>query len=280
VEFKRELPANDRDSKRTVLKTVAAFATGAGGTVVFGIDDATAELVGLDTPSMAVERQRDRLVDMIRACIDPGPSYDLQLAEVNGKTLLVLQVHSGERGAHALFPQNPEFYVRRPTRREHLLGKSAGGRGCVPAVKARGDREFTLGVMAVTRSSTDAIGLPPSPVCRMPMTRDSRAASTTSFVTMLSGLISRMCSIWATGRLVSRKLLLVIMAMASAVVKSAGLSQPRCGHWQVSTKACSGGAMIVPLAIRRLDQVLNALGRQEGSARTRKKRAEDGQTSL
>jgi predicted HTH transcriptional regulator len=62
---------------------------------------------------MSAERQRDRLVDMIRANIDPAPRCNLQVAEVDGKTLLVLQVHAGGRGANALFPQNPEFYVRR-----------------------------------------------------------------------------------------------------------------------------------------------------------------------
>ena len=54
------------------------------------------------------------------------------------------------------------------------------------------------------------------------MIRDSRAVSTTSLVTVLSWLTSRMRSIWATSRLVSRKLppvIRVIVAMASAVVK-------------------------------------------------------------
>lgn len=114
VELKRQLPAdNGREAKRTALKTVAAFATGVGGTMLYGVDDATAEPVGLDTATMSVERQRDRLVNMIRDCIDPEPGYDLQLAEVDGKTLLVLQVHAGGRGAYALFPERPEFYVRR-----------------------------------------------------------------------------------------------------------------------------------------------------------------------
>jgi len=113
VEFKRELPADDRESKRTVLKTIAAFATGAGGTVLFGVDDVTAEPVGLDTATMPVERQRDRLTNMIRDCIDPEPGYDLQVADLDGKTLLVLHVHAGGRGAYALFPERPEFYVRR-----------------------------------------------------------------------------------------------------------------------------------------------------------------------
>jgi Schlafen, AlbA_2 len=114
VEFKRQLPAgNGRETKRTALKTVAAFATGAGGTVLYGVDDTTAEPVGLDTATMSIERQRDRLVNMIRDCVDPEPSYDLQVAQVDGRTLLVLQVHAGGHDAYALFPEHPEFYVRR-----------------------------------------------------------------------------------------------------------------------------------------------------------------------
>jgi len=65
-----------------------------------------------------------------------------------------------------------------------------------------------------------------------PMTRDSRAASTTSLVTTESWLMSRTRLIWAIRRAVSRKLPLVmrmIVAKASAVVKSSGSCRPSSG---------------------------------------------------
>jgi Putative DNA-binding domain len=37
IEFKEELPTNDADSKRNVMKTVAAFANGDGGAILFGV---------------------------------------------------------------------------------------------------------------------------------------------------------------------------------------------------------------------------------------------------
>lgn len=43
VEFKREVPQKDK----RYLKTVVAFANGLGGSVVFGIDDKTLDVVGV-----------------------------------------------------------------------------------------------------------------------------------------------------------------------------------------------------------------------------------------
>lgn len=57
----------------------------------------------------------------------------------------------------------------------------------------------------------------------IPMTRDSRAAVTTSLVTVLSWLISMMRWIWAISRVVSRKLppvMRMMAAQASRVVDS------------------------------------------------------------
>ena len=38
MEFKRQLPGDSAESKRTVFKTVAAFANGYGGNIVFGVE--------------------------------------------------------------------------------------------------------------------------------------------------------------------------------------------------------------------------------------------------
>lgn len=111
VEFKAQLPAgNDNESRRTMLKTVAAFASGDGGAILFGVsDDGTVN--GLDPTT--VERQRDRLVNMIRDLVTPGPQYDIRQEEINGRLVLALEVQSGGRGGYGLFPEKPEFYVRR-----------------------------------------------------------------------------------------------------------------------------------------------------------------------
>ena len=43
VEFKRLLPSEDKK----VLKTFVAFANGAGGKVIFGVEDSTGKILGV-----------------------------------------------------------------------------------------------------------------------------------------------------------------------------------------------------------------------------------------
>lgn len=121
VEFKRQLPKDNNDSKRTALKTIVAFANGAGGTVLYGVDD-IGQPIGLDTSTMPIERHRDRLADLISGCIAPEPSYDLKPMHLDDKALLVLHIHpvehghTEEHGPYALFPKAPEFYLRHAAR--------------------------------------------------------------------------------------------------------------------------------------------------------------------
>jgi len=110
VEFKSQLPdGNNNAARRTMLKTVAAFASGDGGTILFGVSD-DGVVTGLDPAT--VDRQRDRLVNMIRDLVVPDPSYRITIEEIDGLQVLALEVHPGQRG-YALFPDKPEFYVRR-----------------------------------------------------------------------------------------------------------------------------------------------------------------------
>jgi hypothetical protein len=112
VEFKRELPMDD--SKRRALKTIAAFASGAGGTVLFGVDD-DGEVFGIDSALVGLTGQdkvQVAVTDMIRSIIDPEPPYDLRFEEYEGKTMLLVEVSPGGRW-HAVYPNKPEFYVRR-----------------------------------------------------------------------------------------------------------------------------------------------------------------------
>jgi hypothetical protein len=108
VEFKQEIPVT-AESKRNVLKTVAAFASGEGGTVLFGVTD-DAQVVGIGPATL--DRQMVAVSSMIRDSIDPDPPYILRAAELDGKTLLLVEVASGGRW-YALNPVKPEFYVRR-----------------------------------------------------------------------------------------------------------------------------------------------------------------------
>lgn len=108
AEFKQEIPVT-AESKKNVLKTVASFASGEGGTILFGVTD-DAQAVGIGSASL--DRQMVAVSNMIRDSIDPEPPYTLRAAELDGKTLLLVEVAAGGRW-YALNPAKPEFYVRR-----------------------------------------------------------------------------------------------------------------------------------------------------------------------
>jgi predicted HTH transcriptional regulator len=58
IEFKRQLPGDSADSKRTVFKTIAAFANGHGGSIVFGVEKDEATVCGLDEAEFITARDR------------------------------------------------------------------------------------------------------------------------------------------------------------------------------------------------------------------------------
>ena len=93
VEFKRQLPENSDEHKRTVFKTVAAFANGYGGSIVFGVEKDEATVCGLDGIDLIAAR--DRLTQLARSIVTPAPAVEVQTYELDGKKLLVLTVSRG-----------------------------------------------------------------------------------------------------------------------------------------------------------------------------------------
>lgn|ERR1022692_1425948 len=99
-----------------MLKTVAAFATWDGGTMIFGInrDELTITGLGEEDPG----KLRDQLVDLVRAAVDPMPSVTINHHKIDGKLILVLDVEPGQSPRYALIADTgsrdrPDFYVRR-----------------------------------------------------------------------------------------------------------------------------------------------------------------------
>jgi hypothetical protein len=88
-EAKRELPGEDPDR---VLKTVAAFANGVGGTIVFGVDNEM-QIVGLGD---ALNRKSiDRVTSLISDRVHPHVVFNLQAVRIGDAELLALNVHPG-----------------------------------------------------------------------------------------------------------------------------------------------------------------------------------------
>lgn len=86
LELKRELPARDKK----VLKTMVAFANGGGGKVIFGVDDAHLEIIGVSDENRA--RIQDAVTDMISDSCTPQiiPIFSWQVVE--GKSLFVVEI--------------------------------------------------------------------------------------------------------------------------------------------------------------------------------------------
>jgi hypothetical protein len=110
VEFKEELVGGRK------LKTVAAFATGNGGTIVYGInkDEVTVTGLGGDDPT----KLRDHLGDLIQAAVIPTPDFTVTDYQIDDKTILVLDVLPGQSPPYGVVSSSdtrnkPEYYVRR-----------------------------------------------------------------------------------------------------------------------------------------------------------------------
>jgi hypothetical protein len=115
VEFKSQLPGDTVESKRTVFKTVAAFANQSGGNVVFGVEKDEATICGLD--GIDPLKERDRLIQLARSIVTPAPAVEARQYDVDGKMILVLSVEAGTDAPYGITPGSKdkpvEFYVRR-----------------------------------------------------------------------------------------------------------------------------------------------------------------------
>lgn len=94
-----------------MFKTVAAFANGEGGTILFGIDD-DGGIVGLRG---GLAGSRRPLNDLVRDLVTPSPRMRVEDHRLDGRAVLALHVQPGGGVLHALTVEKnrPEYYVRR-----------------------------------------------------------------------------------------------------------------------------------------------------------------------
>lgn len=81
------------------LKSVSAFANSKGGIILFGVDDSTHELEGLDD----VQQVAEKISEIINARILPLPRYEINSFTENGKDFLELKIGDG--------PSTPYYLV-------------------------------------------------------------------------------------------------------------------------------------------------------------------------
>lgn len=121
VEFKLKLPDNTQSSRRTVFKTITAFANGLGGSVLFGITDG-GEVVGLaDEDANLI----DRFHNMLRSSTSPTPPCHAYEQWLGDKHVLVVEVeaNTGTIFSVTIEADRPEFYVRRGATTFHARGE-------------------------------------------------------------------------------------------------------------------------------------------------------------
>jgi hypothetical protein len=108
VEFKRELPhETDR-----VMRTVAAFANGAGGVLLFGVED-DGQIIGF-----APKRARtavDHLTNLIRDKIRPLPNFRGDVIQTDGRPIVALTVEAGQHPPYGVGSDSRalRYYIRR-----------------------------------------------------------------------------------------------------------------------------------------------------------------------
>ncbi len=112
TEFKRQLPSEEREAIVTVMKTVAAFANGTGGTLVFGVED-DGTICGVDVDDM--RRAVDRLTSLIRDWVRPLVDFESKVAQVDGKQVLLVRVDPGSKTPYGVgtTDRRIDYYVRR-----------------------------------------------------------------------------------------------------------------------------------------------------------------------
>lgn len=89
IEYKVTVP----DKSVKYMKTVVAFANGRGGKIVFGIDDKTLDIVGMDADN--IYKTMDAITNAISDACEPTIRPDVALQTIKDKTVIVVEILPG-----------------------------------------------------------------------------------------------------------------------------------------------------------------------------------------
>lgn len=94
---------------KTWLKSVSAFANSKGGIILFGVDDSTHKLKGLDD----IQYVAEKITEFINARILPLPRYEINSFSEDGKDFLELKIGDGPSTPYYLVMDGrKEAYIR------------------------------------------------------------------------------------------------------------------------------------------------------------------------
>lgn len=115
VEFKCEIPTPGTKLRRKVCATIAAFANGDGGHILFGVTDEGA-IVGIN--GVAAQKECDTLTQFVSSTVTPLPSFRVNRLSDKGDDekaldIIVLTVDQGDQPPYGVDPAHPKYYIRR-----------------------------------------------------------------------------------------------------------------------------------------------------------------------
>lgn len=105
IEYKEKL---EERKPKSWLKSVSAFANSKGGIILFGVEDKTHKLTGVDD----IEYLSDKITELINSKITPLPRYEIKTFVEDGKDFLELRIGDG--------PSTP-YYVILDGRKEAFI---------------------------------------------------------------------------------------------------------------------------------------------------------------
>ncbi len=100
VEFKKA---------KSWLKTVSAFSNTQGGLLIFGVEDKTREIIGVDD----IEETSERISKMINDRILPRPNFEIRTEAKGNKEILIVEVTAGPTTPYyCCSDNNKEVFIR------------------------------------------------------------------------------------------------------------------------------------------------------------------------
>lgn len=110
LDFKQEISLDTDGEKKELIKDVIAIANSRGGRgyIIFGVEDKTKRIVGIDSKNITEEK----IQQIISSRSDPPVSTKFEVVEYEGKKLGILTIYKSTLRPHQMI-QNGVFYIRR-----------------------------------------------------------------------------------------------------------------------------------------------------------------------
>lgn len=110
MDFKAQLKLTTESEKKELVKDVTAIANSRGGRgyIIFGVEDKTKRIIGIE-PDNSLE---ERIQQIIYNRTDPPVPVSLDFVKIKNKTVAVLTIFKSKHAPHQML-QTGAFYVRR-----------------------------------------------------------------------------------------------------------------------------------------------------------------------